>query len=203
MEINSLLASETTVDVDLKLRLNKVDYERVCGTGQELPRVAAYLIENYSKGGVMLRPTHTHYLEQISGTPVKTPESVMQICESAVTKGSGNGSLMVSYTVDPALSQPLEQLAFAQGRSPTEIVQDGINTVLTNSWLYGLQTTGGTVFLTEEDRKRLEKALNKKSITGRDLADWADRKGEEQQVKKVGKLRAEVLARMGHAQEEA
>jgi hypothetical protein len=172
MQTEALVSSDTTIDVEIKIRLNRSDYERVLSTGQDFERVAAYLIDHYSKGGVMLRPSHTQYLEQLSGMPVKTPESVLQLCENSQTRGSTSGGLTVSYTVDPAFAEPLEQLAVAQSRSVEEILNEAMTIVFTNGWLYALDCKGLTLNIAGQDMRDLQSAMGSKTPTGSEVVEW-------------------------------
>jgi hypothetical protein len=194
---NGLLKTDTAIEVQITMRLNEEDYNRVLSTNQEFPKVAAYLVEQYSKGGVLLRPSQARFIEQLAGTPIRTAEAVLQAFENAHKHGSAAGYLRVTYDVDPAFAEPLEQLAKAQSRTVDEIVQEGMNIVLTNSWLYSISVDGGTLLLTQQAREEMEQLVGEKPLTTTGILRWARAlKKMEPKPVKVGKLKAEVREKL-------
>jgi hypothetical protein len=198
--METTVQSDTVVEVDIKMRLSQVDYDRVVATKQSFDRVAAYLVEQYSKGGVLLKPTHVHYLEQLSGHPIQTAEGVLQAFENANKRGSAAGYLRVTYDVDPAFAEPLEQLATAQGRTVDEIMTEASQIVLTNGWLYAFDIDrlgGGTILFTKQSREEMEELVGEKPLTTTAILKWARSiKKPEPKPAKIGKVKAEVLARL-------
>lgn len=210
-----LETGDKVVEVPASVRISERDYQRVIATKQDFNQVASYLVEQYSKGGVMLKAAHAKYLEQVSGIPCKTPESVMAIVENGINRRSASGHLVVNYAVDPAFADPLEQLAKAQGRNVDEIVQEACAIVFTNSWLYALNISGGTIHLSKEMREELEQAVGKKMITGQDLVDWSKRAADSKEATepketsdarrngKIGKVLATVREKLDALHQEA
>jgi hypothetical protein len=187
-------AEAAVVEIPVTFRMSEEDHRRILATKQEVPMVATYMLSEYAAGGVMVKSTHAHYLERLSGRPVKTSETVVDIVESGVARKSAAGYLSVTYNVDPAFAEPLEQLAKQQGRTVEEIVQDGLDVVMKCGWLYNIQVDGGTINLTKDMRSRLEKAMKQKNVTGADIVTFI-----ENLIKPVSKKLAEVRARMDHA----
>ena len=165
METTVVQSADTTVDLALNIRLHEQDYSRVMATKQDLSLVAGYLIEQYAKGGVLLRPAQVSYIEQLTGNPCKTSEAILQAFENMGQRGTTSGFLRVTYDVDPAFATPLEDLARAQGRSVDDIVQESLAIVLTNSWLYSLNIEGGTLYFTKESREEMEQLVGKPLTT--------------------------------------
>jgi hypothetical protein len=194
----------TTVEVQITMRLSVEDHDRVLATKQPFDRVAAYLVEQYSKGGVLLRPSQVHFLEQLAGAPIQTSEAILQAFENASRRGSANGYLRVTYDVDPAFAEPLEQIAIAQGRDVDAIVQEGLTIVLTNSWLYAIDVSGGTLLMTKQTREELEELVGESPLTTTGILKWARAiKKLEPKQPKISKVKAEVLARLDAATAEA
>lgn len=164
-------AEQTVVEVPATIRVSESDYNRVLMTKQDLSKVASFLVEQYSKGGVLLKATQANYLSTISGRNVKTAEDVLTIVESGINRHSANGNLVVSYALDPAFAEPMEELARQQGRTVEEILQEAMAVVFTNSWLYSLETSGGTLVFTRETREELEAIIGCRSMTGAILVE--------------------------------
>jgi hypothetical protein len=195
------LTSSTTVEVAITFRLSAEDHARVLATKQPFDKVAAFLVEQYSKGGILLKPMQARYIEQLAGTPIQTAEAVLQAFESATKRGSASGYLRVTYDVDPAFAEPLEQLAKAQGRTVDEIMQESMSIVLTNQWLYSLNVDGGTILFTQQAREEMEELVGEKPLNTTAILKWARAlKKLEPKAPKVSKVKAEVLARLDAAE---
>lgn len=191
-------AVENIVELAVTLRLSAADHKKVVATKQDLTQVANYLLEQYAKGGVLLRYGQAQYLAGLADSPVRTAEDILRIVESGIKRHSPNGNLSVSYSVDPALAVPLERLAMECGRTVDAILQEACEVVFTNSWLYALNVSGGTLHLTKEMREDLEKVVGDDMLTGEKVVAWAKKVAPPPAAKtpKVSKSLQEVRARM-------
>ena len=59
-----------------------------------------------------------------------------------------------------------------QGRNVDEIVQEAISIVFTNSWLYAIEVSGGTVHFDKQQRQEIEEMIGQSLFTGAELAKW-------------------------------
>ena len=87
-------------------------------------------------------------------------------------------------------------MANAQGRSVNEIVQEAVAIILTNSWIYGLELSGGTIPFTADQRVAMEKVLRKSPLSSEDIVGAiCSGKSESRPVsvpdKRSGKLKGE------------
>lgn len=187
--------ADEVVESQVTIRLQASDHKKIMATRQELAKVAAYFLEHYARGGVMLRAAQAHYIEHVAGIPVKTPETIISIIESGINRRSANGNLSVTYSVDPAFAQPLEDLAVAQGRTVEEIVQESMSIVFTNQWLYALDVGGMTLHFDRQDREEIQKMTGNNLVTGKEFMQWA-RETQEKKAPRVSKLRQQVRERM-------
>jgi len=189
---------ENIVELEMTLRLSAADHKKIAATKQDLTQVANYLLEQYAKGGVLLRYGQAQYLAGMADSPVRTAEDVLQIVENGIKRHSPNGNLSVSYSVDPALAVPLERLAVECGRSVDAILHEACEVVFTNSWLYALNVSGGTLHLTKEMREDLEKLIGDDMLTGEKVVEWAKKVAPPPAAKtpKISKTLQEVRARM-------
>jgi hypothetical protein len=180
------------VEIPITIRLHAKDYDRILATKQNFPKVCGFLAEQYARGGILVRAGQISQLEKLAGTSIKTPEAIMQIVENGVSRRSANGNLTVTYSVDSAFAEPLEQIAKSQGRDVDAIVQEACAIVFTNSWLYSIEVSGGTLHLTKEMRLELERAIGRKQLTGADVVAWAKEASEKRVSKKLQEVRARL-----------
>lgn len=186
----------TIIETPVTVRLHEADHEKVNSTGQDFSQVASFLVEQYSRGGVMLKPSQAHYLSTLSGTIVKTAEDVITVVENGVNRHSASGNLVVTYSLDPAYAEPMEELAQQQGRTVEEIVQEAISVVFTNSWLYSISVEGGTLNFTREDREELERIVGHRPVTGSSLLGFLRRAGDPPSQPRISKALQQVRAKM-------
>lgn len=187
--------TETIVEIAAVLRLSESDHRKVLGTKQDVGRVANYLLEQYAKGGVLLRFGQVQYLSGLANQPIRVGDDVLQIVESGVNRHTTNGNLSINYVVDSAFAEPLEQLAIAQSRPVDAIVQEACAAVFTNSWLYDLKIDGGTLHLTKAMREDLEKVMGDKMLTGEKVTQWV-KDNAPKPPQRAGKTVAQVRERL-------
>lgn len=156
------------------ITLEEGDYSAINATKQDLARVTSYLLEQYARGGIMIPATKVRYLSDTAGVPVVSANDVLEIVDNVVHRKTPNGTLRVTYDVDPSFVGPLEDVARAQGRTLEAIVQEGLTLVLTNSWLYALPLDGLTAVFTSDARQRLERLMGTDQITGQSILEFTE-----------------------------
>ena len=157
----------------VSVTLTESDYQAIQNTKQDFAAVAQYLMEQFARGGAMVPADQITYLSDLTHIPIYGADDLVEIVENTARRNSPDGTLRVNVDVDPAFAPALEERAYMQGRTPQEIMTEVCTLVLTNGWLYDLQTSGGTIPLLEDQRIALEKAIGKAPITSVDLVEWA------------------------------
>lgn len=156
----------------VSITLSEADYQAIKNTKQNLAAVAQYLVEQFARGGAMVPAEQVTYLSDLTHIPIYGAEDLVEIVENTARRNSPDGTLRVVVDIDPAFAPALEERAYMQGRTPQEIITEVCQIVITNNWLYDLQTSGGMIPLLEDQRIALEKAIGKAPITSVDLVEW-------------------------------
>lgn len=162
----------------VSITLSESDYQAIKNTKQDFGEVAQYLVEEFARGGAMVPSDKVVYLSDLTNIPIYGSDDIVEIVENTAKRNSPDGILRVVVDVDSAFAPGLEDLAYAQGRTVSEILHETVNIVLTNSWLYSLSTDGGTIPLAATQRERLESIIGKAPVTSDVLMEWAERASE-------------------------
>lgn len=170
--IDIIMEPETTKELStyrVEISLSGIEAERIRDSRQDVSNVANYLVQEHAKGGVMLARDKIEYIGTFCNTPLRTSNDIMEVFETAVNRRAYDGSRIVTYRVDPALVMPLEDLARTQGRLVDDIVQDAMNIVFTNSWMYSFEVSGCTIHFTREQREEMEALAGGSVLSGEDV----------------------------------
>lgn len=163
------------VEKMVSITLSEADYQAIKNTKQDFGEVAQYLVEEFARGGAMIPSEKVVYLSDLTNIPIYGSDDIVEIVENTAKRNSPQGTLRVVTDVDSAYAPGLEELAFAQGRTVSDILHEVVNIVLTNSWLYSLSTDGGTIPLAASQRETLERIIGKAPVTSDVLMEWAER----------------------------
>ncbi len=200
----------------MNITLEESDYKAIQSTKQGFETVANYMLKEYAQGGVMVPAAKIAYLSDITAIPIHSSGDLAEIVENGVRRNSADGTLRVSVEVDPAFAAPLEDLAYAQGRTVNEIIHESTNLILTNGWVYALTLDGGTIPFMSEQRRRMEKIIGIAPLTSVAITDWVEHAASELKrlssgerdgqvvqvpVKRAGKIRSMVMAKMNAEQQ--
>lgn len=166
------------VEKMVSITLSEADYQAIKNTKQDFAEVAQYLVEQFARGGAMVPAEKVVYLSDMTNIPIYGADDIVDIVENTARRNSPDGNLRVVTDVDPAYAPALEELAYAQGRTVSEIIHEAVNVLLTNSWLYCLSTDGGTIPLAAVQRERLESIIGKAPVTSDVLMAWVERASE-------------------------
>jgi len=165
----------------VSITLSEADYQAIKNTKQDFAEVAQYLMEEFARGGAMVPSEKIVYLSDITNIPIYGSDDIVEIVENTAKRNSPDGQIRVVIDVDPAYALALEELAYAQGRTVSEIIHEAVNVLLTNSWLYAISTDGGTIPLAAVQRERLESIIGKAPVTSEVLMAWAEQVSEPRQ----------------------
>ena len=171
-------AESGVVERLVNITLEESDYKAIQSTKQEFETIANYMLREYAQGGVMVPASKIAYLSDLTAIPIHSSTDLADIVENGVRRNSPDGTMRVTVDVDPAFAVPLEELAYAQGRTVNEIVTESNNIVLTNGWIYALTLEGGTIPLMSEQRRSLEKIIGVAPLTSVAITDWVERANE-------------------------
>lgn len=166
------------VEKMVSITLSEGDYQAIKNSKQDFGEVAQYLMEEFARGGAMVPAEKVVYLSDLTNIPIYGSDDIVEIVENTAKRNSPDGVLRVVTDVDSAYAPGLEELAYAQGRTVSDILHEVVNIVLTNSWLYSLSTDGGTIPLAAVQRERLESIIGKAPVTSDVLMAWAERASE-------------------------
>ncbi len=124
--------------------------------------------------------------QMAGGAVVFSPEEVQQVADSTgvtltnaddlipyITEVSGmvDGMHRVVVLIDPANFPAYEELARTQERSVDDLMQETVDMVQSNDWVYELHPRPRTVLMTEAAAAELEAILGAKFQTGSELAE--------------------------------
>lgn len=176
------------VERTVNILLREEDYKAIQATKQDFDKILNYMLEQYAKGAILVPFAKVQYLSDLTKMPLRSSEDILEVIENGVRRSTPSGVLRVYYDVDPADAQPLEELGRAQGRTVEQVIHEVLALVLTNSWAYAIECTGGTVHFTSESRDELERVMCKSPITGQDILEWASAASEELGRKRAVKV---------------
>jgi hypothetical protein len=178
------MATKQKQTIPVKLTISEEAYLRLTGTltdkseymtSEVLSNTASQLLQKYADGGIILDSVSLSEIEKVTGKPVTTAREVVTYVEKAVGRQEGSYDLTVS--VDPALIEPMIQRATEMGLdSPKDLLNEVVNTALTNGWAFNLTPMGGSLHFNEEGWAKVRELLGKNSPLGADFIAKYDRK---------------------------
>ena len=128
-----------------------------------------YWVENQAGGGISISPVeHDHLASLAGGKRFASSRALVRAVEKGMNRIEGSFSSTVK--VDPALIAPLKDHAATMGWTPEELLNDGLNNMLTNGWLYGFEPEHVLRF-TKETMEIVREFVGKAQLTGEDLAN--------------------------------
>ena len=135
------------------------------------PKIQAWVkwfLGQYASGGLMLSSAELKQVERHTGIELATGRQVVDV----ILKGAGmeDGQHTYRIQLDPAFITPAEETAKSQGVTMQHLVEDAINTMLENGWLYTFVPEGGVARFSRSDWSVIQKATNKQNPTGADIA---------------------------------
>ena len=168
---------DLTLNVQVTLsgpQIDKLTKEATKKTGKSiveiLSSVATGLLIDQADGGLMIDPTTATRLSEATGKEIERPEDLIPLVEKGL--GKKGGSFIVEWVVDPTFIGPLQDLAAQQGTTVEQLVQDGMNYAIGQGWLYAINPGPQPLNVNQEDMEYLKKTLEKKTITGTDVAQF-------------------------------
>lgn len=123
----------------------------------------------YANGGLMLQPSHLQRLREQTGKPLLEVEEIVAAVQS--TAGQKDGQHVFQIEVDPAIIEPLEQMAKDQDWTIQDLLRDATATFMTNGWLYDFNPGQGPIYVKDSARLELDEIMGSKAYTGQNVLD--------------------------------
>lgn len=124
-------------------------------------------LRTYVEGGLMLSKPQLDTIEKVTGHRISLPEEVIQFALEA--KGRKGGKYTVSAEVDEAFWANVEETASHSGLTADELLQNLIQYVISEGWLYSWEPSGCTLHFTDADAAYLRSLVGSKTFFGSDL----------------------------------
>ena len=134
---------------------------------QYIRDMAESLLEQQASGGVMFSGEECKLVEDSTGVILSTAENLLPFL-SAET-GMQDGMHRVVVLIDPANYPAYEELARTQERTVDALMQEVVDMVQENEWVYELHPRPRQVLMTEAAAAELEVFLGAKFATGSEL----------------------------------
>ena len=141
---------------------------------QYIRDMAESLLEQQAGGGVMFSGEECKLVEDSTGVVLDTAEGLIPFLSAGT--GMQDGMHRVVVLIDPANYPAYEELARTQERTVDDLMQEVVNMVQENEWVYELHPRPRQVLMTEAAAERLEGILGAKFSTGTELAELIEKK---------------------------
>lgn len=137
-----------------------------------LGRIARGNLNYLAAGGMMLDPMSAKRIEEV--LPNAEPSDIADAMEKFKDRRHGQASYTLE--IDPAFLGPLEEVARSQGLEMRQTIQEAVNYIFAQGWLYALpQDIFATRFM-PEDYEMIRQIMVVDHFTGTDLSEWIRQK---------------------------
>lgn len=132
-----------------------------------LSRRVQLFLESLASGGVMLKPEQVVEIENNSGKTVRDGQDVVRATEAPAKKASGR--IAIEVTIDPAWSDPLNEIARSSGRSLEDMLSDMWEISLQNNWAYNFTPAYPPIYIKDSDYDLLRGITEQTRPTGDEI----------------------------------
>lgn len=129
--------------------------------------MAESVLSQIATGGVLFTPDEVKLIQDSTGVELGTAEDLIPLL-SAET-GVQDGMHRVVVLIDPANYPAYEELARTQERTVDALMQEVVDMVQENEWVYELHPRPRQVLMTETAASELAEVLGAEFATGADL----------------------------------
>ncbi len=133
-----------------------------------LSSAATVLIRDLASGGMMLDPDSVARIDKVAGQHSNGPELARAV-ENAFAQDAGR--MVVKWYIDPTYYGSLEENARIRGCTVQEMVQDGMNWVMEQGWLWDLDSNLESIRFTKEGMRELKTLLDRTNISSADILE--------------------------------
>ncbi|NJL71545.1 MAG: hypothetical protein HC888_07960 [Candidatus Competibacteraceae bacterium] len=162
-------AQDIFVDVRLRLTESEISFCEEAKGKNSLGPLASYFLKMYASGGYMLKGVEVAELNGLIEGGMETARDLLTFIRDKA--GRPEGKIAYRVLIDPALQPSLEDKARACGMPLDLLIESGFNEMLVNGWIMNLEPKGGILYLTQEQRDRLNAAMGKERWNTSDLVD--------------------------------
>jgi hypothetical protein len=143
-------------------------------TGELLSGVATGLLADLADGGLMIEGHDLQRIADLVGE-VTGADSIITPLEKFANKYGDND--LYTYVKDPVWRIPLQEVAEQTGRTDHELVQEGMNLLLSNTdWLYDLskylQDGIHMIYVDKSQWEYLKQITGRDHVTGEDVVEY-------------------------------
>jgi hypothetical protein len=135
---------------------------------QKIRDMAETVLEQIAQGGIVLDPDEVQRITDSTGVPFASGDDLVPFLSER--SAMVDGKHRVTVLIDPANYPAYEELAKVQERTVDELMQEVVDMVQENEWVYELHPRPRHILMTEADAKLLEELAGGKFSTGADLA---------------------------------
>ena len=153
------------------------------------------ILTQMATGGVMFSPEEVKLVLDSTGVQLGTAEDLIPYISDVA--GMVDGKHRVTVLIDPANYPAYEELARTQERTVDALMQEVVDAVQENEWVYELHPRPHHVLMTEKGAERLAEILGSTFNTGTELADLIEKKLAPPAEEDAGSLFAETASNVG------
>jgi len=167
-----------TLGIDVSISQNQIDrltaaVPEEMSVVAKLSGIATGLLRELADGGVLLDCATSRQILDLIGTLdqlVPTLEKVGKVRQ---------GGIVAEWRLDPVWLPAIEEIGKVQGRSVQEVVQDAMDYVMEQGWLYQIPAELPKVRFDPEDLKAVAEIIGIENPTGTDIAEWVKAQAQE------------------------
>jgi hypothetical protein len=141
---------------------------------QKIRDMTEDVLTQIATGGVLFPPDDVKLVLDSTGVQLSNAEELIPYISDVA--GMVDGKHRVTVLIDPANYPAYEELARTQERTVDALMQEVVDAVQENEWVYELHPRPHHVLMTEVAAERLAEILGAKFNTGTELADLIEKK---------------------------
>ena len=158
--------------IQLEFQINQADYDRIVdASGGDsvvaFKGLAEFFYHSYANGGLMLRPNDLARMSKSAGRPIRTAVEVSELVEKGASVKDGKNVFQLA--LDPSVLPVFEETAKTMGWTMDQLMQDCVNQIVDQGWLYVMSPGNKLIQLSDVDRQWLEGYLGTPNFYGADV----------------------------------
>jgi hypothetical protein len=166
------MANVETVQIPLTVRMTKAAYDKLLALipgddpeGQKIGGVVDGLLSDLGDGGMMLSPSDVERIR--TAVPEAGPDEIISACEESA--GMEDGQVVIKWSMDNTMFEPLQQVADQQGVTVQECAQNMMDYAVSNGWFYEILLTSKALWFDPAQYASLKKLTGMEDLTGEQL----------------------------------
>lgn len=161
------------IQIPITLELNERSIalisSNVEGDAAPANKVEAFVTEVLAaivKGAMIMPADAVDKLRDID-PDLDNPEAIIEAVEKIT--GQSQGEYVITWPVDPALTEPLKQRAEMNGCTVQQLIKNMMDEAVAQGWFYDLAAKLRVVFLSEEETEEVATLLGTSDFTSQDI----------------------------------